>query len=340
MQSSDLAVFAALANGRCSNSLLTSGVSGNVFRAIKSSERSTGITLAVKTFYGLKNTDNYALQDPETYHDKPTISDDDYVIMWESTQRTANVDATLKAELASADLYGSAELASDITAGDSTFTLVVKHADQLPGGDHDIFKDGYTVRLCSHSTATSTDGAEEDCVISGTPTNPSGLNVLITRAGTFTNGFTVAAGTRASSLIQPTADLEPSTASFTVTTAGSGDYDDTTYPLELDNYGSVEEDWTLTWTSATAFTLTGDTLGTVGTGAIGSDFSPTNGDVSRPYFTLRTAGFSGTYASGDTITFTTHPARLPIGQLLVVLAGAASLANEVCTKVLGGEAAG
>ena len=105
MNSTDLVVFSALANGRSSDEILTSGVSGNVFRAIKSSERTSGITLAVKTHWGLKNTDNYNLIDPESYHDKPTLSPDDYVVMWESAHRTANVDATLKTELASADLY-------------------------------------------------------------------------------------------------------------------------------------------------------------------------------------------------------------------------------------------
>ncbi|SDP69792.1 hypothetical protein [Desulforhopalus singaporensis] len=339
MQSSDLVVFSALSNGRRSNTVLTSGSPENVFRKIKSSERIAGITLAVKTHWGLKNTDNYALQDPETYHDKPTLSPDDYVVKWESAQRMANDDSTLKTELASKDLFGSADLDADITAGDSTFDVVVKHADLLPGGTHDIFQDGYACRICSHSTAVATDGAEEDFTISGTPTY-SGLVVTITRSGTFTNSYTVASGARVSSMIQPTADIEPTKTTPVATTAGDGDVDDTTYPIELDNYGTVEQDWTLTFTDATHYTLSGDTLGTLSSGVIGTEFTETNSDVSRPYFTIPVGFFTGTWAAGDTLTFTTHPATIPIGQLLVVPAGSASLANNVCTTVLGGEAAG
>jgi hypothetical protein len=42
--------------------------------------------------------------------------------------------------------------------------------------------------------------------------------------------------------------------------------------------------------------------------------------------------------SGNTVTFTTHPAATGIGQKRVVPAGSASLANNKTTQVQGGEA--
>jgi hypothetical protein len=82
--------------------------------------------------------------------------------------------------------------------------------------------------------------------------------------------------------------------------------------IGTDAIGTVEQSWTLTFTSATAFNITGDTLGSVGSGNVGSTTSPNNGQFSKPYFTLPPAVFSGTFASGDTVTFTTSPAAVPI----------------------------
>lgn len=91
-----------------------------------------------------------------------------------------------------------------------------------------------------------------------------------------------------------------------------GIYDETTYPLILYNDGTVEEDWTLTFEDASNFTVTGGYYGSIGSGSIGADFSPTNPDTGQPYFTLASVGWGGTWESGDTITFTTHPSALPI----------------------------
>lgn len=95
-------------------------------------------------------------------------------------------------------------------------------------------------------------------------------------------------------------------------TSSEGTYDETTYPLTLYNDGTVEEDWTLTFDDSSTFTVTGGYYGDIGSGSIGSDFSPTNPDTGQPYFTLLSAGWGGTWASGDMISFTTHPSALPI----------------------------
>jgi len=336
MLSTDLKVYAPLANGRCSATVINSGVVQNVFPHVTSAQRLAGITRLKKTFWALTNTDNLPLIDPEAYHDKPTASLEEYVVMWESAQRTT--EAGLAAEMAAADLYGSAILAADIDIGDLTFDVTVKNAELCPGGDHDIFKDGYQIKVCSHSTALSTDGAEEVREIDGTPTYV-GLTVTITVTAAFATAFTANTITRVSSLIIPTADIEPSNTS-PVKTSTAGTIDFSTYPLILDNRGTIEQDWVLTWTDATHFTLTGDTLsGSVGSGTVGTDFSPSNPDFTRIYFTLEAGALSGTWAAGDTLTFTAHPARVPIGQASVVPPNSSSLANNVCTQVFGGEAA-
>ncbi|MBF0310825.1 MAG: type II toxin-antitoxin system HicB family antitoxin [Magnetococcales bacterium] len=80
----------------------------------------------------------------------------------------------------------------------------------------------------------------------------------------------------------------------------------------VDHIAGIEQTWTITFTSATDFTCAGDTVGSVGTGSRNSAFAPTNPDHARPYFTLPATGWGGTWASGNILSFKTHPATIPI----------------------------
>ncbi len=262
MQSSDLKVYGALTNGRKSNVLKNSGVVQNVFAHVTSQQRADGLTDYAKTHWSLMNTDNYGLIDPEAYQDYPTLSDDDYVVMCQLGQR--DPISTLATTIGAADKVGTGILDADITVDDLTFDVAVKHANLLPGGTDDIFLDGEKIKVCSHADALATDGAEEVKTISGTPTY-SDLVVTITVSAAFVNAFTADDTTRVSSLIKPASDIEPSYT--TPVPSNSKTVDDTTYPIVLDNQGTVEEDWTLTFTDATHFTLTGDSLSPGDSGA-------------------------------------------------------------------------
>lgn len=102
-------------------------------------------------------------------------------------------------------------------------------------------------------------------------------------------------------------DLEPASSGWTETSS-AGTYDETTYPLVMFNIGTVNDNWTLTFSDATNFTVSGTTTGSVGSGTTGGDFQPANG--ASYYFKIASAGFAGTWANGDTIEFTTvHAAK-------------------------------
>ena len=112
-------------------------------------------------------------------------------------------------------------------------------------------------------------------------------------------------------------------------TSGSGTYDESTYPLVMYNDGTVDDDWTLTFSDSANFSVSGAYYGSVGSGSTGSDFSPTNSDTGQPYFTIDADGWGGTWQSGDTITFTTHPAAVPILIEEEVPAGTAQEPNNL-----------
>jgi hypothetical protein len=110
--------------------------------------------------------------------------------------------------------------------------------------------------------------------------------------------------------------------------AGSGTYDETTYPVDVPSVAE-EDTWTLTFTSATEFNIVGTNSGSVGTGDTSTDASPTNPKTGRPYFTLDKDGWADTWATNDYITFKTHPAAVPLWMREVVPAAATAVERNL-----------
>jgi hypothetical protein len=104
-------------------------------------------------------------------------------------------------------------------------------------------------------------------------------------------------------------DVEPESLDWAENSA-AGTYDETTYPLVLDNRGTVTDSFTITFTDATNFGCTGVAEGSLGSGLITSDFAPINPNTGQPYFTLNKNGWGGSWVNGDTITFKTVAAGI------------------------------
>jgi hypothetical protein len=308
--------------GRLSATQITSGAVANVFPHVMSAERAAGSTKRRKLFLKCSNDADETLYSPWACLDGPTAAGD-YVYFHVATQRDTAADIT-----GSERKYGAAPLKTTVTAGGSTLTVTVEAA-AITG----IYQNGDTIRITDKATPSSGTGNEELLVISGAP-SVSGSDVTITITGTLANGY--AAGAKVASLYKPS-DLACSISNWAET--GAGTYNEGTYPVLGDNIGTIEQTWTLTFTDATHFTVVGDTVGTVGSGTTSADFSPTNSSFSKPYFTLRSAGFGGTWAANNTIVWQTHPAAIALWETRVVPAGTASLAANSATLIFGGESA-
>lgn len=118
-------------------------------------------------------------------------------------------------------------------------------------------------------------------------------------------------------------ELVPSVDGYLVVSA-AGTFDSSGDPVTAHCAGAVEDTFTMTFSNATAFTCAGLVSGSVGSGSIAADFSPTNPDTGTPYFTLPAAGWGGTWAAGNTLSFTTHPAAMPLWFRQVIPAGMSS----------------
>lgn len=317
------------------SSVVTSGVVNNVWPSVFKAERLAGSTKYRKTFLKIANDDDETLFNPQVWMDIITQGDD-WQLFFAGTQDDVQGDIT-----GSEDCYGCASLNANITAGVSVIVVDVEDASLAPGGADEIFRDGDTIRITNKDTPSSVTGTEEDHVISGTPT-VSTLEVTITIVGTTANAYNTddnTNGTRIMSLLEPS-DIACAYSSFVDTTAGDGVYDDGTYPPIMDNIGTIDQTITITFTDATNFGAVSDVSGvTLSGGAIGGDWIPSNPTFTKPYVTLETAGFSGTWANGDTIVFHTSPASLGIWQKRVVPAAAASLTGNKAVVVFSGESA-
>jgi hypothetical protein len=134
-------------------------------------------------------------------------------------------------------------------------------------------------------------------------------------------------------------DIVASIDSVTVATVGDGTYDHVGTPVAAFNKGTIDETFTLTFTSGTAFDIEGFAIGAVGSGNISSGAAPVNPDTGVEYFEIFAGGFSGTFATGDTIEIVTVASAYPIWLKHVVPAGAAAISSNTSTFVIDGQSA-
>lgn len=100
-------------------------------------------------------------------------------------------------------------------------------------------------------------------------------------------------------------------------------YNSTVYPIEVTNRGTITERWALIFTSSTAFSVVGESVGQIMTGITSEDLAPTNPNTGVPYFVLDAAGWGSGWAAGNVLRFNTIGANTPIWLARTVLQGEA-----------------
>lgn len=140
-------------------------------------------------------------------------------------------------------------------------------------------------------------------------TSWSGNVATVTLADGMLNDYSIANADTFIGMCLPVGDLIATvTASWSLQT---GDFDVT--QVALTNKGTIEQFWTLEFSSASEFLCTGDTKGSLGIGNISSEFNPSNPDQGSPYFTIPINCWDGVIPqAGDTVTLRTVPASYAI----------------------------
>jgi len=101
--------------------------------------------------------------------------------------------------------------------------------------------------------------------------------------------------------------------------------------------GACYDTFTVTFSSATAFTVAGAAEGSLGAGVITTAFTPAH--WGSYYFSIPTSCWGGTWADGDTVVFTTTPSAEGVWMKEVVPASTAAYSGNKCSFTLDGETA-
>lgn len=303
--------------GAMSFNQIVSGVKNNLWPDIFEAERVAGSTKYRKMFLHVNNNEvngeNTGLDfvAPRLFVETRTPGDD-AVNIFLGTQTDQKSAIT-----GSEDLYGMGVLSSPVNVGESTLVVTVEDWANLP-----IFRDGDTIRISDKTSISDASNNEEYHVINGAP-SPSGNSITLTLTGTLANGY--GAGAKVSSVIEP-GDVQAAVTGFS--NNGSGTF--TVAGVATDQTGTIQDTWTLVFDTATTYTVSGAVTGNVGSGNVGSDFSPSNPETGGNYFRLLASEFSGTFVAAQTIVWTTSPSAIPIWVRRDVPAGASTLtANSV-----------
>lgn len=307
--------------GRMTATPIVTGVKNNIFPDVPQSERAAGSTKYRKVFIHIANDADLALVAPKIYVESRTPGDDSVTLI-PGTQRNVQSGIT-----GSEQKYGAGVLNATVSSGVGSIVVAVEDAAD------NLFPNGMVIRISDRASINAA-GNEEFVVVSSN--SYSGNLCTIGFSPNLGNGYTNTV-TKVASVYEP-GDIATSTTGWVLTSA-AGTYNTGTYPIVGDSIGTIDQDWTVTFTSPTAFTIAGDTVGAVGSYNTSGDSSPVNADYSKPYFTLKALGFGGTWVSGNTITFTTHPAAVPVWYKRVVPVAANSISGNSVIVGIDGESA-
>jgi len=306
--------------GRMSTNEVVTGLSNNIMPDVPQAERLAGSIKYRKVFYRNTNAANLPLLSASIFMDKYTQGDD-AVYFFPATQ------TDLQSAITGAEVkYGVAKLDANKTAG-ATSLVVLLEDPSIP-----IFLNGDKIRVSNKATVDAA-GDEDIVTISGAPSLVGSLlTINFTPALTFSY---LESNTRVSK-IYTVGDVKPAYSGQSVTSSlGTCDF----AQLAMTNLGTIYDVWTVTFSSPTAYSVTGVNSGSVGTGNRSGDFAPLNPASGVPYFTLPAAAIGGTFAASDTINFTTSPAAVPLWVRRDVPGGASAIVGNSFSLCMEGETA-
>lgn len=302
---------------------IISGVQEGVFANVSEAERTSGSEVWRKVFIQIDNAANLEFIDPKIFVESVTPGEDNLVfIVGDQNNTETQLTGTEQK-------YGAGTLSASVTAGGFIINVDVEDAAL------DIFKNGMKIRI-SEKTDVYTAGNQEFNIIDSAASYV-GNNIELTLDNALANNYSNLTPTKVASTLEP-GTIESIVQNFSVS-SGSGTYNDTSYPIELFNKGTIEQDWVATFTSASDYNLVGDIAGAVGSGNTASNFSPTNPETGASYLTILSAGFGGTFVSSDTISFTTSPCAVGLWYNRNVPVGAASISGNGAHVGISGESA-
>lgn len=311
--------------GRMNFTQLVSGVKNNLFPDVSQAERTAGAVKWRKAFIHVNSAQDTALLNVRLFLDALTPAGD-FVTFQIGTQTDTEDQIAGRP-------YGIGTLYAPVVGGATQIQVACEHNAEY--ATLQPFRIGDLVRV-SDRPSTGGAGNEEWVTVSGVSYGANFATVDVSPA--LVNSYAIA-----NTLVSSALELSSVAAGVTgmSVTSGGGSFDSATVGnLAAHNKGAVNENWTLTFTSATAFTVSGGAVGALASqGSISADYAPLNPATGTPYFTIKAIGWGGAFQPNDTVTFATQPAALPVWYRRQVPAGTFSLANDYASLAIHGESA-
>lgn len=311
--------------GRRAYTQLVSGVKNNLFPDVSQAERLAGAVKWRKAFIHINSTQDTALLNVRLFLDALTPAGD-FVTFQSGTQTDTENQISGRP-------YGIGTLHTAVPMGSAQILVACEHNAHY--ATLQPFRVGDLVRVSDRSS-TGGAGNEEWMTLTGVAYGTDFATLDF--AAPLANAYGTAA-TLISSVLQQ-ASVVGSSANFLITSA-SGAFDAATVGnLTVPNRGGVDEQWTVVFNSATDFSISGLSVGTLPvSGSTTADFSPINPATGTPYLTLKATAWSGTFTASDQVSFETTSAAIPIWYRRQVPAGTFSLANDFASLAIHGESA-
>jgi len=318
-------VMPAQNGGRMAFAQLVSGVKNNLFPDVSQSERLAGAVKWRKAFIHVNSAQDTALLNVRLFLDSLTPAGD-FVVFQPGTQSDTEDQIAGRP-------YGIGTLYAPIVGGAAQIQVACEHNAEY--ATLQPLRVGDVVRV-SDRPSTGGAGNEEWVTVSGVTYGTDFATVDVSPA--VVNSYATS-----NTLVSSVLELPSAVAGVTGVSviSGGGSFDSATVGnLVAHNKGAIEENWTLTFTSATTFTVSGNTVGTLASpGSVSADYAPLNPATGTPYFTIKAIAWAGTFQMNDTVTFATQPAAIPIWYRRQVPAGTFSLANDFTSLAIHGESA-
>jgi hypothetical protein len=303
--------------GRMSANTAASGERGAIFPDVRNAERIAGSDRLRKVFVHFAPSSLSPAIDVRIVPYQPTPAGD-CVVIYPGTH--TDTQATFPVPVRAWGVGTSPALA----AGATSITVT------LEPGSPPIFAAGDTIYITDMATPDSTTGSEEYAtvasVISGTGTQ------TLTLASGLMYAYT---SPRVASVIRP-GDVE-ATISGTAKTGAANTPVWTA--LQLVQANTVTDSWTLTVGSGGAVTVTSNAYGLTGTGSVTAGVTVNNPAFGGNAVLIPPSFFGGTWASGDSATWDTTAAAVPLWLRRIVPANTPSFAANSFTLLVDLESA-
>jgi hypothetical protein len=311
--------------GRMAGALLVSGVKNNLFPDVSQAERLAGSVKWRKAFIHVNSAQDIALLNVRLFLDAETPAGD-FVLFHPGTQSDTENQIGGRP-------YGVGTLHAPAAGGASQ--IQVGCEDNAEYASLQPFRVGDLLRVADRP---STGGAGNEEWVSITAIAYGAEFATVDFSPALAHAYPAATTIVSSVLELPSAVASVSGVSVS---SSNGSFDSATLGnLVAHNKGAVSETWTVTFTGATSYTVAGTTVGALAsTGSTTADFAPINPSTGTRYFTLRALGWGGTFQAGNSMSFTTQPATVPVWYRRQVPAGTFSVANNYASLAIHGESA-